>query len=343
MKYAPLFLYSRIPVKTLLVFSLSSLLIACGGGGSSSNTAPSANAGTDQTVDEQTEDTVTLNGAASSDSDGSIVSYSWTQTAGSPTVTLSDATVASPTFATPAITGDTSLTFNLTVTDNEGATASDTVVVTITDYTVRLNDTGLTWGGNDPVGNNINCMGETIAEQDCSHGRDDTHNDDSDGHAGFSFTKLDASGHDLDASASSWSCVRDNVTGLVWEVKTDDDGIHDKDNRYQWGGIGADQYGTEFYEDWDVLVDGSNSENLCGFSDWRVPRKKELFGLASFDRISPSIDTDYFPNTISSGYWTGTAYANYSSNAWFVYISNGYAGNSYRSNARYVRLVRGGQ
>ena len=28
--------------------------------------------------------------------------------------------------------------------------------------------------------------------------------------------------------------VRDNVTGLFWEVKTDDGSIHDKDNTYTW-------------------------------------------------------------------------------------------------------------
>jgi chitinase len=45
-----------------------------------------ANAGPDPTVDEST--TVTLDGSASTDSDGTIASYSWTQTGG-PKVTLS--------------------------------------------------------------------------------------------------------------------------------------------------------------------------------------------------------------------------------------------------------------
>jgi len=28
--------------------------------------------------------------------------------------------------------------------------------------------------------------------------------------------------------------VRDNVTGLIWENKTDDGTIHDKNNQYTW-------------------------------------------------------------------------------------------------------------
>ena len=48
------------------------------------------------------------------------------------------------------------------------------------------------------------------------------------------YTKLDASGSALPDSATEWVMVRDNVTGLIWEVKTDDNSIHDKDNLYTW-------------------------------------------------------------------------------------------------------------
>ncbi|HFB66691.1 MAG TPA: hypothetical protein ENJ60_14245, partial [Aeromonadales bacterium] len=54
------------------------------------NNAPSANAGSDQSVDEET--TVTLTGSGT-DTDGSIVSYSWTQLSGS-MVTIQDAGMA---------------------------------------------------------------------------------------------------------------------------------------------------------------------------------------------------------------------------------------------------------
>jgi hypothetical protein len=54
------------------------------------------------------------------------------------------------------------------------------------------------------------------------------------GHAGFDYAKLDANGAELPADAAQWSCVRDNVTGLIWEIKTGDGGLHDKDWTYTW-------------------------------------------------------------------------------------------------------------
>jgi len=56
----------------------------------------------------------------------------------------------------------------------------------------------------------------------------------------MSYTKLDASGNALAASAASWVMVKDNVTGLIWEVKQNKDGVenysnpHDADNTYTW-------------------------------------------------------------------------------------------------------------
>ena len=107
------------------------LLTACGGGGGSSssssssggnaNTAPIANAGSNQTVTSGV--TVTLNGTASSDPDGTIASYAWTQTAGTPTVTLTSGTTSQPTFPAPTVATAASLTFSLVVTDNRGATS----------------------------------------------------------------------------------------------------------------------------------------------------------------------------------------------------------------------------
>jgi hypothetical protein len=94
------------------------------------NSAPSADAGTDQVVDEGAG--VMLDGSASSDSDGTIATYAWIQTAG-PAVSLSDADTATPSFTAPLVSSDTTLTFELTVTDDQGATDADTVSVTVRD------------------------------------------------------------------------------------------------------------------------------------------------------------------------------------------------------------------
>jgi hypothetical protein len=106
-------------------------LVACGGGGSSgggggaANNPPTASAGTNQTVNSNV--TVTLNGTASSDSDGTIATYSWTQTAGT-AVTLTGPATAQPTFMAPDVTVATTLTFSLVVTDNKFAASSAATV-----------------------------------------------------------------------------------------------------------------------------------------------------------------------------------------------------------------------
>ena len=33
---------------------------------------------------------------------------------------------------------------------------------------------------------------------------------------------------------NEWACTQDNVTGLMWEVKTDDEGLRDRDWKYSW-------------------------------------------------------------------------------------------------------------
>ena len=95
------------------------------------NQAPVADAGPDQTVAKLTG--VVLDGSGSSDPDGTIAGYAWTQTAG-PDVVLNNADTVAPTFGAPDVAADTDLVFQLIVTDNDGATsAPDSVTITVTD------------------------------------------------------------------------------------------------------------------------------------------------------------------------------------------------------------------
>jgi hypothetical protein len=122
---------SRIAASLAVLLSLT----ACGGGGSDGgggepiNLAPTAVAGTARTVDVGT--AVFLNGSASSDPDGTIAGYSWTQTAGT-AVALTNPATAQPGFVAPQAVTPTTLTFRLIVTDNRGsASAPATVAITV--------------------------------------------------------------------------------------------------------------------------------------------------------------------------------------------------------------------
>ena len=90
------------------------------------NSAPIADAGDDQTVDEGA--TVSLDATGSSDPDGDQLGYSWTQTAG-PDVQFDVQDTATPSFTAPEVDSETTLTFEVSVSDGE---ASDTDVVNVT-------------------------------------------------------------------------------------------------------------------------------------------------------------------------------------------------------------------
>jgi hypothetical protein len=95
------------------------------------NIAPAANAGADQTITLPA-DSVTLDGGASSDSDGSITAYEWTQI--SKPNGAANAVLGSPAEATTTVNGLTTAgayTFQLKVTDDDGAESTDAVVVTV--------------------------------------------------------------------------------------------------------------------------------------------------------------------------------------------------------------------
>ena len=107
-------------------------LVGCGGGGSSDsgtkpdpvdpvNQSPTVSISADS---EGTEQTSFKLSAVAGDSDGSIASYSWTSDASFDFAQSGGLTSAEATFQTPDIDADTTVNFTVTVTDNDGATAS---------------------------------------------------------------------------------------------------------------------------------------------------------------------------------------------------------------------------
>jgi ribosomal protein L14 len=127
------------------------------------NQPPTANAGNNITMTLPLNST-NLNGGSSTDADGTITTYGWTRVSGPATYTLANAG-ATATGLSNLVAGV--YTFRLTVTDNDGATSTDDVTVTVnaavnqsptanagSDITLTLpvNATILTGSGYDPDG-----------------------------------------------------------------------------------------------------------------------------------------------------------------------------------------------
>lgn len=107
------------------------------------NSPPTADAGDDLTADEGTE--VSLDATGSADADGSVVEYEWRAVDGF-FARFFDANTATPTGIPYTGPGGHTITYELTVTDDDGATDTDTVNVSVNDlggsHTVRVEGTG---------------------------------------------------------------------------------------------------------------------------------------------------------------------------------------------------------
>ncbi len=217
--------------------------------------------------------------------------------------------------------------------------------------TGKLNDTGITTCS-DSSNNGLACPISDYPNQDAQSGRDVAKNDDSDGHAGFSFTKISSTGATLSASATDWNCVKDNVTSLIWEIKTTDGGLHDWNHTYSWyepdskkngGGAGTQNGGSCKGSDCDTnaYVKAVNAAGYCGYKDWRLPTVEELLSIVNLDTYYPAIDSNYFPNTQSNWFWSSSPNANVSGYAWIVSFYYGNSSGNYKDSSSNVRLVRG--
>jgi hypothetical protein len=172
----------------------------------------------------------------------------------------------------------------------------------------------------------------------------------------MSYTKLNAIGIALPDSATSWVMVKDNVTGLIWEMKNNMDGVenysdpHDADNTYNWydsnpATNGGDAGTPGDGKDTEAFIKALNTAHYGGYSDWRMPTIEELGSIVCFDTSYPGPTTDagYFPNTQASFYWSSSTYAYYTNFAWGVYFSHGHDDYYSKDYDFYVRAVRGGR
>jgi hypothetical protein len=203
----------------------------------------------------------------------------------------------------------------------------------------KLNDTGVSVGQCFAAGSEalVACDSAPARAlsplQDGALGRDASAatNTGSDGKLGFQF------------SAMFGGCVRDEVTGLIWEPKPADGGLRDHTRTYT-------NYGDRRAGDASEFVDLVNASSLCGFSDWRLPTMQELHSLLDYGAMTvaaPWIDAAWFPNTSQPHYWTSTVISpqggQFSRVKWVQFNPRGFLIQPGDRSEHYgVRLVRGG-
>lgn len=98
-------------------------------------------------------------------------------------------------------------------------------------------------------------------------------------------------------------CVLDQLTGLYWT---------------QDANLG--EFPMTWPEALDFIRDMNHQERL-GYQDWRLPNRRELRSLMSYQTRKPALPKDApFQNVFLSWYWSSTSAAISPSHAWYVHM-----------------------
>lgn len=141
-----------------------------------------------------------------------------------------------------------------------------------------------------------------------------------------SFTKLNADGTIwTENDPTPHAMVRDNVTGLVWEVKT----AENSTEKPKWNDA------KTYCEDLSI----------GDYSDWRLPTREELRSIADYGRTALLINPEYFPNIPNTlpFYWSSETFSTNTSKAWYFLFNIGSSNIDFKTTSRYVMAVRCGQ
>jgi hypothetical protein len=115
----------------------------------------------------------------------------------------------------------------------------------------------------------------------------------------------------LAITLNSGSQIVTASSGLVWQKCSN-------------GQDSSNCSGTATQYKWADAILQCENLNLANRIDWRLPNINELKSIVDYTKnSSPSININYFPNTLSSPYWSSTTWAGNLSGAWGIDFSNG--------------------
>lgn len=165
--------------------------------------------------------------------------------------------------------------------------------------------------------------------------------------------------------------ISDANSGLMWEKKGRDGGMHDWNITFTWnnafdvhinrmnnmcdGFNGSPALLTPCNSDADCIGIGNQKCGHAGYRDWRVPNRVELQTIVNMGRRNPSVpalfdDATCTTNcnsvtcscTANNKYWSSTSYAIGVTQAWYVHHGEGDVNFDPKTNSARVRAVRGG-
>lgn len=130
--------------------------------------------------------------------------------------------------------------------------------------------------------------------------------------------------------AVAGGCVTDNLTGLMWPKNG-----NPPNEKISWQGA------------LDYVAAMNSSTGLCGYHDWRLPNRKELFSLIDYSQSNPALPPNHpFNNVQSYYYWSSTSRIPNSPYAWKFHLGTGSLDNVNLKEATYyawpVRSVPAG-
>jgi len=169
------------------------------------------------------------------------------------------------------------------------------------------------------------------------------------------YSAIGSSGEAMPADTGPGPCALDSWTGLIWEVKTDQPGLHDWRNTYSWynpneqhgeldyrGTPNGGQCAASDCDTWNYSL-AVNKTGLCGYKDWRLPTRDELASISDLRKAKtpPTFNLNYFPHGQADEYWSANDYQFRWDAAWVWNYQFGHDRVDWKKEPKRIRLVRG--